>query len=256
MIVGSTPSQGTITASNLPANATQDQWAQAFLNTGGWPVTAQNLAAVVAWMQGEGTAAVFNPLATTLPEPGATAFNSSGVQNYTSPSQGVIASVDTVKNTPAYAGINAALMAGTSAQNVANAVVSTGTWTGSVFYSTLNQVLSNYTGNSQSPFNGLANMATQDAGAAVGGVGPLTGNNGLLTSNPITGQPIAALSWTSSLGTALGDLTSSSWWTRIGIGFLGGALVIGGIIIFISTSNTGKKLESTAATAAASGVAA
>ena len=50
----------------------------------------------------------FNPLNTTLVLPGSTAYNSIGVQNYTSYDQGVQATVSTLRETP-YAKVVAAL---------------------------------------------------------------------------------------------------------------------------------------------------
>lgn len=55
---------------------------------------------LVAWSMAEGTKARFNPLATTLREPGSTSFNSVGVQNYATPESGVQATADTIKQYP------------------------------------------------------------------------------------------------------------------------------------------------------------
>jgi hypothetical protein len=51
---------------------------------------------VVAWQANEFTQARWNPLATTHPMPGSTDFNTVGVQNYRSLTQGVRASVETL----------------------------------------------------------------------------------------------------------------------------------------------------------------
>lgn len=48
----------------------------------------------------------------------------------------------------------------------------------------------------------------------------------------------------------LGDLTSSSFWERVGLFAAGGVLVLVGIFVFISTTKTGQKVESDAAVAA------
>jgi hypothetical protein len=55
----------------------------------GAPVTRDNLIAVVAWEASEGTQATWNPLATTMPMPGSTVYNSHGVRNYRSKKQGL-----------------------------------------------------------------------------------------------------------------------------------------------------------------------
>lgn len=71
-------------------------WAEAFLSSIGAPVIRDNLVAVVAWEASEGTQATWNPLATTMPMPGATTYNSHGVRNYKSMKQGIDAVVLTL----------------------------------------------------------------------------------------------------------------------------------------------------------------
>jgi peptidoglycan hydrolase CwlO-like protein len=73
-------------------NAPYGVWAAAFLNKIGAPTCFDNLVVMVAWQVQEGTTANWNPLATTLPMPGATDFNSVGVKNYLSMDQGLEAS--------------------------------------------------------------------------------------------------------------------------------------------------------------------
>ena len=47
---------------------------------------------------------------------------------------------------------------------------------------------------------------------------------------------IGAPSWVGELGKLLGDLTQSAFWKRIGVFALGGALVIGGIVVFLQST--------------------
>jgi hypothetical protein len=81
--------------------------------------------AILTWEAAEGgnwnNTAAYNPLNTTMPEPGSAAMNSVGVRAYTSWGQGLRATVDTLNNGN-YPGILAALAAGNDAQSVANAV--------------------------------------------------------------------------------------------------------------------------------------
>jgi peptidoglycan hydrolase CwlO-like protein len=77
-------------------NAPYGVWAAAFLNKIGAPTCFDNLVVMVAWQVQEGTTANWNPLATTLPMPGATDFNSVGVKNYVSMAQGLEASWKTL----------------------------------------------------------------------------------------------------------------------------------------------------------------
>lgn len=76
---------------------TYGEWAAAFLGEMKAPDCQNNLTVVVAWEVNEGTDAVFNPLATTYPMPGATKFNSVGVRNYVSLAQGLDATRLTIE---------------------------------------------------------------------------------------------------------------------------------------------------------------
>jgi peptidoglycan hydrolase CwlO-like protein len=113
-------SPGSVAGGYSPAS-----WAHDLLKDAHFPQTRANQAAIVAWEMAEGghwyNGATYNPLNTTMPEPGATSMNSVGVKAYTSWSQGFTATLATLFNGN-YAGIIAALRRGTSGQAVANAV--------------------------------------------------------------------------------------------------------------------------------------
>jgi hypothetical protein len=86
------------------------------------PVSNENVRAIAAWEQAEGTAAHFNPLATTQSGyNGETRFNSVGVKNYASYEDGLSANIKAITN-GLYGNILAALQAGTSAEAVGQAV--------------------------------------------------------------------------------------------------------------------------------------
>ena len=110
----------TATSSFTPT-ADRTQWATDLLNRLGLPVTSENVKAMTAWAQAEGTKAGYNPLATTQSMPGASSFNSVGVKNYASYADGIAATAQTLTNSH-YANILAALRAGTSAVAVGRAV--------------------------------------------------------------------------------------------------------------------------------------
>ena len=74
------------------------RWAEAFLSYIHAPVARNNLVVIVAWQTAEYTDARWNPLATTYPMPGSTAFNSSRVQNYVSLKQGLEATTRTLRH--------------------------------------------------------------------------------------------------------------------------------------------------------------
>ena len=113
---------------------TQVTWAQALVKSLGAPMTADNVAAIVAWEMAEGghwyNTAYYNPLNTTQSMPGATVFNSVGVKAYTSWAQGLRATVITLNN-GLYGGILAALHSGNDANAVAGAVAASPWGTGS-----------------------------------------------------------------------------------------------------------------------------
>ncbi len=71
-------------------------WAFRLLQQLGAPSCRDNLVVVVAWQANEFTQARWNPLATTHRMVGSTDFNSVGVQNYRSLTQGLRASVETL----------------------------------------------------------------------------------------------------------------------------------------------------------------
>jgi hypothetical protein len=98
------------------------QWARDFLTKLNMPITAENVRAISAWEQAEGTKASFNPLATTQGGfAGETRFNSVGVKNYATYQDGIDANVHALTN-GRYTNILDALRAGNSAQAVAQAI--------------------------------------------------------------------------------------------------------------------------------------
>lgn len=93
------------------------------------PVTDSNVSAIVAWERAEGGISHNNPLNTTQDMPGATNFNSVGVKTYVDITQGLQATVITLKN-GLYGPILDALAAGTSSCAVAHAITQTPWGTG------------------------------------------------------------------------------------------------------------------------------
>ena len=75
------------------------------------PATPANIKSLASWFPHENTAAKNNPMASTLREPGSTTFNSVGVQNYVSATQGAQATAATLDNGH-YPGIVADLKSG------------------------------------------------------------------------------------------------------------------------------------------------
>jgi len=78
--------------------AGEDSFIRAVLADLGAPDTQADVTSLASWFPHEGTAAAYNPMASTLPEPGSTVFNYDGVQNYVSASQGAHATAATLAN--------------------------------------------------------------------------------------------------------------------------------------------------------------
>jgi len=104
-----------------PAGVDPGLWSVDLLRLLGAPVTAENVRAISAWQQAEGTSSRFNPLATTQWLASSSNANSVGVKNYASYEDGLNATVITLDN-GYYPDILAALRSGTDAMAVANAV--------------------------------------------------------------------------------------------------------------------------------------
>jgi len=62
------------------------------------PVTQENMKFLLAWRQAEGRGGINNPFNTTWNLPGSTTMNDAGVRNYSSPREGLVATVKTLKN--------------------------------------------------------------------------------------------------------------------------------------------------------------
>ena len=73
-----------------------NQFAGLLLDQLGAPNNGSTVGFLTAWMAREGTSAANNPLATTLPWPGASDFNSVGVKNYPDLQSGVAATAQTL----------------------------------------------------------------------------------------------------------------------------------------------------------------
>lgn len=79
------------------AGTTFGHWATLLLTRLGSPTCQDNLTVIVTWEVAEGTAAAFNPLATTHNFPAATDFNSVGVKNYPTLQAGLQATIETLR---------------------------------------------------------------------------------------------------------------------------------------------------------------
>lgn len=130
---------GAISGKGLPAlpygtalkGAAATAWAAAILTALGAPITAANVSSLEDWFDHEGGGGANNPLNTTLSDtPGVTgSINSVGVKSYSSPADGVEATVKTLEG--GYSAIVAALKSGAGLSNAGPAVSSElSTWSG------------------------------------------------------------------------------------------------------------------------------
>lgn len=102
------------------------QFAVALLRQGQWPVSGNNVCALMAWEAAEGGhfvngASRFNPMNTTQSMPGDSIFNSVGVRNYPDWQTGLDATVQTLA-LGFYDAIRAALTSGEDASSVLSAI--------------------------------------------------------------------------------------------------------------------------------------
>ncbi|HZP25625.1 MAG TPA: hypothetical protein VFB90_01110 [Dehalococcoidia bacterium] len=176
-----------------------DAFAQGLLASIGAPVTDANMRLLRAWSQKEGTAAAYNPFATTLRMGGnnALAGNSAGVQNYPDLATGVQATARTLQG--GYPKLVAALQA-SSPSAFLGATDELGKWSG---------------GDGASYASSIANLAGEGGGSGHISTGP--GSNPsfdlpsanhlsiqsfggkLLGINPLTGEKVVIASDPASL---------------------------------------------------------
>ena len=77
---------------------TRQEWSIDLLAFGDWPTSAEKVCGIVSWGVAEGSQAIWNPLDTTEPAPGATNYNSAGVKNYPTLQVGLEAVYATLHN--------------------------------------------------------------------------------------------------------------------------------------------------------------
>lgn len=104
-------------------HVTRGFFAEQFLLELATPVNNHTLYAILAWMEGEGTKARNNPLATTRSRTNTTEFNSAGVKNYMTFADGMGATMDTIHLAP-YKKLRAEILRGTSAHAICKLIVS------------------------------------------------------------------------------------------------------------------------------------
>lgn len=223
----------------------------------GAPKTDANYQALTLWANSEGSTESNNPLASSGMHPGAThciaqCGSSSPIMAYDTIGDGVAANVAFLKDND-YGGVIAALQNGQSVHAVWAAINQSG-WCrgcqGGIYPEAIYYALSD-------PASAAAAVVGNVSNTSGGGLSTKEGVTGGLVhaAEDVTGLSTLgkAVSWTDSLGNLLGDLTSSTWWKRIGLGAFGIAILGGGFVIFFAGTDTGKKATSEAASAGIGG---
>jgi hypothetical protein len=202
-------------------------WAQATLvglgaphdpNT---PQGRANITFLEAWRKAEGTAARYNPLATTLRSTGSTDFNSVGVQNYATPNDGIAATVATIRS--GYPHIVAMLRAGDPGQLGSNTgvIADLNRWVSGRSSTTP----STYTKNIARIFfgeKGAADWTSFDLGDA--------GNAAADAAGKLVPSGIKELA--AAVTSFVNAVLNVNTWRRVGLALLGLALmVIGGTML-------------------------
>lgn len=257
----------TVPFTSDPATFTNQMWAELVLTFLGAPITQNNVDNFTSWMQSEngsgswvGTAGANNPLNNGLGSGGG-----SGLGSYPDL---IVAAAYAAKGLEG--GITGAGPIGDALKadapfSVFHSATLAADWSGNHYAGT-------YWAGETSP-HPAPTVSAADAAKAAGKGGQIQTANTLsilkslnltlptdigqaIPVGPLPIQPVGnfnppnPLSWADALGHILNDLLSADWWTRLGIFTLGVVFIGGGIVLFVSTTKTGQKVESDAAVAA------
>jgi hypothetical protein len=206
-----------ITGGANGAPVSRQQFATDLLNKLGAPITTENVKAVVAWAQAEGGGGALNPLNTTRnwdasgTHFAASNFNGDGVKNFVNYSDAVAATAATIQQSNMQPILDA-LMSGTSAIGVAQAVAATKWGTGGGVLNVLNAgqydaqkaIQSNTLGTASPPSTGKSNTIATE---------PVTGTGGVMSTQEITDLAYAEqqLSKYSMRGNGTAPSTYDTW---------------------------------------------
>lgn len=215
-----------------------DAFTSAFLAGIGAPDNANNHTFVIAWMGGESTNAANNPLATTQPANGATAFNTlSGgghVWNYPNPQTGLAATIQTIKN-GYYPGLLSNLQSGNlpPQQIIDNNAGELGTWgTGASLVSTRLAQLQQGQLTSAQVAPGLTGAPSGGGGGSwYGGIVSGAESAGSTALGAVT-NPVGTA--TGLLGSAASGLSSALGLDKIGKDIIYAVAILGGGLIMLA----------------------
>lgn len=187
-----------------------NDWPGRLLAGIGAPVTRGNMVFIRLWEQAEGSKARWNPLATSLPAPGATDFNSHGVKHYPSEQVGLDATITTLRH-PRYTAVVEALKSG-DANAAARAVVESKWGTGPVLLDLVADAGGNAVGDAIRP------------GDVAGGIGNVVGG---------------AVEGVKSVGDLVNALQDGKTWLRV-LQVVGGLAAVAGGLVLLQSSTVKK----------------
>jgi len=262
------------TAATPPPVWTTDLYAALVLQDAGFPITANNIANLTAWFRAESGANQFsngstgnwlrdnNPLNINSTWEGATVQHHQGWADtyaYATPQAGAQATADFITKNSNDAGVAQALAANAPGQILGQAI-STSSWAQGN-YGGANPITSSSSwfvdanGNATQPIAASSGATTvgfwQDLLKNLGtpGVGGVGG-----AVSGVVGGASSAVSNLNAIDSFFSDLTDPAWLKprikRAGILVGGLAIMIASGVIFFASTDTGKQITSTAATAA------
>lgn len=260
-VAGTASTANTGGATLTPSQFANQTWAALVLTMIGAPITPNNLNNFMSWMTSEngaatwtGTAGTNNPLNNGLGSGGG-----SGLGSYPDLFTAAVYAAKGLQGGITGGQYIGAALKADAPFPVFHAATLKATWSGDHYAGT-------QWASATAPYNVPVVTVAQAAqhgsthGPTVGNVTAADlGNPGLLQQaeqaaasggTAVEGAAKAVLSWDVELGKLLGDLTSAAWWKRVGVFALGVALIGGGLILFVSTTKTGKQLEHDAGEAA------
>jgi len=264
-----TGTTSTSTAATPPPVWTTDLYAALVLHDGGFPITANNIANLTAWFRAESGANQFsngstgnwlrdnNPLNINSTFEGATLQQHSwgNVYAYATPQAGAQATADFITKNSNDAGVAQALASNAPGQILGQAI-STSSWAQGN-YGGANPITSTGAWFADANGNGTQPIAASSGATTVGfwqdllkNLGtPGVGGVGGAVSGVVSGAS-SAVSGVDAIGSFFSDLTDPAKLKRAGILVGGLAIMIASGVIFFASTDTGKQITSTAATAA------
>jgi hypothetical protein len=237
-----------------PGPITNQEWAIMVLQDGGFPVTQNNITSMLQWMASEEPPSNWwdrnNPLNNGLGSGGG-----AGLGSYPDLTT---AALDAAANINAgdygYQNIAAALSVSADPAITAKAIQNS-SWAGGHYgygasWHSGPVAIVSHMANAVDATTATATATDTSFIGSVGqGIGAAAGSAANLATGGLYGDLKNATSEASAVEDFLTLLANPAFWERVGVFTLGAAFVIVGLVVFISTTSTGQKVESEATSA-------